>query len=345
MPGTRHKRAMHISAGRQALQLAAEGRSKEALAYLQKHARDGDSEALFVRGLWQIEGKLLARNLPEARNDLAAAADNGSREAARILAGLVATGAGGAADWSKAIEMLHRWSNLDPIARRQHDLIAAMYLNEEGKPTSLVDGRVLSEAPEVVRFTGLFSADECDFLREVAGQRFKPALIFHEAKRQFVKDPIRDSDTASFPLVFEWPAVYALNRRIAAASDTQVEQGEPLQLLRYRPGQQYRPHLDAIAGLENQRILTFIVWLNDDYAGGETHFPETGLSVRGAKGDALMFRNAHPDGRPDPVSRHAGLPVTDGEKLIASRWIRKRPPTGPHEAFGPHEAEQAGQRD
>lgn len=335
---------MHISAGRQALQLAAEGRTKEALAQLQKYAGDGDAEALFVRGLWQIEGKLLARNLPEARNDLAAAADNGSREAGRILAGLVATGAGGAADWPQALAMLQRWSRSDPVAQRQHDLIAAMDVDGEGKPAISPEGQRLSEAPEVIRFTGLFSAHECDFLREIAGQRFKPALIFHESRRQFVKDPIRDSDTASFPLVFEWPAVHALNRRIAAATSTQVGQGEPLQLLRYRPGQQYKPHLDAIAGLENQRLLTLIVWLNDDYTGGETHFPETGLSVRGAKGDALMFRNALSDGRPDPVSRHAGLPVTEGEKLIASRWIRQRPPAGPHEAFGPHEAEQAGRR-
>ena len=60
---------------------------------------------------------------------------------------------------------------------------------------------------------------------------------------------MRDSDAAAFPLVLEWPFVHALNRRIAAASGTDVAQGEALQILRYAPGQQYRPHLDAVPGM------------------------------------------------------------------------------------------------
>jgi prolyl 4-hydroxylase len=60
--------------------------------------------------------------------------------------------------------------------------------------------------------------------------------------------------------------------------------------------------------------------------------------VKGGRGDALLFRNALADGRPDPESRHAGRPVSGGEKLIASRWIRQRPPADPDKGFGPHEA-------
>jgi prolyl 4-hydroxylase len=60
--------------------------------------------------------------------------------------------------------------------------------------------------------------------------------------------------------------------------------------------------------------------------------------VKGRAGEGLLFANALPDGRPDPASRHAGLPVTAGAKLLASRWIRQRPPA-PGEAFGQAEAE------
>jgi len=68
-----------------------------------------------------------------------------------------------------------------------------------------------------------------------------------------------------------------------------------------------------------------LVYLNDDYEGGETVFLRTGLRFKGKKGDALLFRNALPDGRADEMAQHAGLPVTVGEKIIASRWIRARP--------------------
>jgi hypothetical protein len=129
---------------------------------------------------------------------------------------------------------------------------------------------------------------------------------------------------------------YALVRQIAAATGTDVRRGETLQILRYAPGQEYRPHLDAIPGLANQRVLTVLVYLNNDYAGGEIDFPEIGLAVRGRTGDALMFANALPDGRPDPVTRHAGRPVTQGIKLLASWWIRARP--AEDGAFGRDEA-------
>jgi prolyl 4-hydroxylase len=82
-----------------------------------------------------------------------------------------------------------------------------------------------------------------------------------------------------------------------------------------------------------------LVYLNDDYEGGETDFPELGLRIRGAAGTGLLFANAMADGRPDPRMRHAGLPVQRGSKLVASRWIRARAPQQP-EGFGPHEVER-----
>ena len=331
---------MQSTIGRQALSLVGQNRQAEAVALVNRHASRRDPESLFVRALWQIEGKVLARDVPKARQDLNIAAAEGNKQAARILAGLLATGTGAMPDWPAAVAMLESWSEVDPVAARQLVLIGAMKLDEAGDPTSSAKSVRLSESPDVIRFPDLFSAPECDFLREVAGKRFRRAQIFHEGKGQFVDDPIRDSDSASFPLVFELPVVHALNRRIAAASGTKVEQGETLQLLRYRRDQQYKPHVDAIVGLENQRELTMIVWLSEGYEGGETQFPETGLTVRGTKGDALLFRNSLPDGRPDPRSRHSGLPVTAGEKVIASRWIRSRPCENAEEGFGPHEIER-----
>ena len=116
---------------------------------------------------------------------------------------------------------------------------------------------------------------------------------------------------------------------------------KPLQVLRYGPGQQYKPHLDALPGLANQRRWTALIYLNDDYEGGETAFLESGHVLRGRTGDMLLFENALPDGRPDPRTRHAGRPVASGIKLLASRWIRERP-ADPATGFGHHEAERRG---
>ena len=104
-------------------------------------------------------------------------------------------------------------------------------------------------------------------------------------------------------------------------------------MLRYHPGEHYAPHLDAVTGLTNQRMTTLLVWLNDAFEGGETTFDRLGLSLRGAIGDALEFGNVDDSGRPDPMMRHEGRPVSAGQKLLASRWIRERP----SDDFGPEE--------
>jgi len=328
------------SAARQAVALAGQGRIDEAVRLLDAHADEGDGEALFARALWRIDGRFLSRDLAAAREDVRRAALAGNRDAARVHAGFLATGFGGSRDWPAAVEALQAFSD-DPLSARQLELIREMQIDDAGDSLALPASETLCEAPHIFVARNFCTAAECALLAELAEARFRPALIFHDAQKKFVRDPVRDSDAAGFPIVLEWPFVHALNRRLAAATGTDVAQGETLQILRYGPGQQYRPHLDAIAGLANQRRLTALVYLNDDYEGGETLFLDADIRVKGRQGDALIFANALPDGRPDPASRHAGAPVRAGTKMIASRWIRDRP-AAPGEAFGQHEAERAG---
>jgi prolyl 4-hydroxylase len=138
-----------------------------------------------------------------------------------------------------------------------------------------------------------------------------------------IRTLLRTSDGSTLHWLVEDPATHALNRRLARFTGTDVNQGEPLHILRYRPGQEYRPHVDWLLD-DNPRVLTALVYLNDEYTGGETAFVKTGLKVRGRKGDVLVFRSQGADGGLDPMSEHAGLPVTSGIKYLASRWIRAR---------------------
>ncbi|RJG53957.1 peptidyl prolyl 4-hydroxylase subunit alpha [Sphingobium terrigena] len=322
------------SVAAEALALLQRGDSASARGLIDAGCARGDGDALAMRALWRVEGRLVLRDLPAARADLAAADTIG---AARILAGFLAIGIGGTRDWAGALAMLDDWADRDPIAAQQRALIAAMAIDAKGDPLDLPMPQSLSDNPMIVALPGLLTAPECDLLATLSDRRLRPALIFHEGQKRFIADPVRDSDAAGFPIVSEWPAVHAINRRLAAASGTAVEQGETLQVLRYRPGQQYRPHLDAVPGLTNQRSLTLLIYLNDAYDGGETHFTRLPLTHRGRKGDGLLFANTLPDSRPDPMSEHAGLPVQSGIKLIASRWIRQRPPEVP-DGFGQHEA-------
>ena len=286
---------------------------------------------MFDQAAAKLVGHGVPRDLEGARALFKAAGQAGRRDAAVIHTNFVASGIGGPRDWQEALRLLKGLSAHDRRCRRQLEVIGAMALDEHGEPTSIPEPELVSEEPRLSRFRGLFSDLECRYLIEAASPMLEPSVVVDNATGRQMRDPVRTSDGVGFTWPLENPAVHALNRRIAAASGTSAEQGEPLQVLRYRPGEEYKPHFDAIPGFGNQRILTMLVWLNGDYRGGETLFLKNGLSLRGETGDALLFRNVGEDGRRDPSSAHAGLPVQSGEKLIASRWIRRErfePPTG-----------------
>ena len=310
------------SLSEQAEALAAAGQAREAYRLLTSPEAEADPEALYSLANWRLVGQIVRRDLPAARDLFRRAAEAGQRDAARVHAAFVGNGTGRPSDWASALQLLR--SNAYPGAADELELIEKMRLSPSGDPLDLPAEKRLSERPFVSAFPALLTPAECDFLVAEASPWLQPSLVIDPRTGAQLRNPIRTSDSMSFAYFQEVPAVHVLNRRIAAATGTDVRQGEALQVLRYRPGQEYRPHMDAVAGEPNQRILTALVYLNEDYEGGETAFLRTGLSFKGRKGDALVFRNALPDGRADEMAQHAGLPVTAGEKLIASRWIRAR---------------------
>lgn len=304
-------------------QLLAAGCIDEAVQLATRGAAVGNADALFALAAWRLEGRIMPRDLAAARELFGQAGEAGRQDAKIVYTAFVANGTGGPSDWQHALKLLRTLARKDQQAKRQLWLIEKMKLTPSGDPVKVPASELLCESPHVLRFEGLLTPIECNYLVDAATPLFKPSVVVGDSGKQ-MPNPIRTSETAAFPWPLENPAVHAINRRLAAVSGTRAEQGEPLQVLRYHPGQEYRPHFDAVPGLENQRHLTALIYLNDDYEGGETLFTKVGLSVKGRRGDAILFRNSDAAGAQCDDTMHAGLPVTKGVKLLASRWIRQR---------------------
>jgi prolyl 4-hydroxylase len=77
-------------------------------------------------------------------------------------------------------------------------------------------------------------------------------------------------------------------------------------------------------GSSGPRIYTYLIYLNDDYEGGETAFPKLNIAVKPKKGKCVVFQNTlpQPDGRIPLEALHGGNPVTSGNKWICNKWIR-----------------------
>lgn len=185
--------------------------------------------------------------------------------------------------------------------------------------------------PRVVVFSGLLDDAECDEIIALASQRLARSHTVDTATGDSEVNVARTSDGMFFNRG-EFAVCQRLEARIAALVNWPLENGEGLQVLRYRPGAEYKPHYDyfdpAQAGtpriLERggQRVGTVIVYLNTPLRGGGTTFPDVKLEVAPVRGHAVFFSYD----RPHPVTRslHGGAPVLEGEKWITTKWLRER---------------------
>lgn len=287
----------------------------------------GDALAVLTLANWRMAGSLIPRDLAEARRLYGRAAELGIDEAAPVHIALLANGAGGTGrHWGQALALLEARAPRDPAARQQLALLAQMELDGAGDPLVAAERAIVHDTPHIERLPQFLAADECRYLAQLALPRLAPSVVFDPRTGQQRQDPVRTASSAGFPFVSEDPVLHAINRRIAAATATRYEQGEPLQVLSYETGQEYKLHSDALpGGSTNQRAATFLVVLSEGFSGGATAFPRLGLELKGEPGDGLFFLNTDSQGQPEPAMWHAGMPVTQGCKLMLSKWIREQP--------------------
>ena len=185
--------------------------------------------------------------------------------------------------------------------------------------------------PRVVVFADLISSGECDELIALARERLARSETVETETGSSAVNAARTSDGMFFQPA-EFPVCARVEARIAALLDWPLENGEGLQILRYGPGTEYKPHFDYFDPSEpgtplilergGQRVGSIVCYLNTPEAGGATVFPDAGLEVAPVQGNAVFFSYD----RPHPATRtlHGGAPVTAGEKWVATKWMRER---------------------
>ncbi|MCI4592304.1 2OG-Fe(II) oxygenase [Sphingobium sp. BYY-5] len=300
------------------------GRQDEAIAIIRKSAERGDADALMTLAQWYLIGQPLPRDLKEARRFLHRAVREGNADAALMEVALTANGAGSRADWRAGLELLEAAAaRYGGVAAQHLALLLRMNIDEEGNPREAIEPEKLGREFHVHRWRQFLTAEECAHIAMAAQDLLEPSIVADPRTGRAIPHPIRTSSAAVIGPSRETLPIQAILRRIAAVTGTKVEQGEPLNLLHYAPGQEYREHMDVLPMEQNQRVVTAIIYLNSGYVGGETRFTQQGLSIAGSGGDMIAFSNSLPDGSPDIRSRHLGTVVHQGAKWAATRWIRR----------------------
>jgi prolyl 4-hydroxylase len=186
-------------------------------------------------------------------------------------------------------------------------------------------------SPGVRLLDDVLSPEACRALIEASRPRLTASTVVDPVTGAHTPHPERISDGASFERG-ETPLIARLEQRVEAIFGYPIDHQEPLQILRYGVGGEYRPHHDYFdAGspgylpalkVGGQRVATVIFYLNDVLSGGGTLFPNLKLIAHGKPGRALAFANVDDNGQVIPDSLHGGEPVRAGEKWIATKWVR-----------------------
>ena len=199
--------------------------------------------------------------------------------------------------------------------------------------SSALPCRDISEAPRISVIENCATPEICDWLIAQAAPRLGRAQVYDPSTGLGRHEGARSNSAAQFDLVQSDIVLMMLRARIAASAGLLFRNLEPAQVLHYTVGQEFKSHHDFLdlsvpgyarsAAMHGQRVATFLLYLNDDYDGGETEFLEIGIRHKGRKGDGLLFWNVGEDGKPDPKTLHAGTPPTRGVKWVLSQWLRR----------------------
>ena len=205
----------------------------------------------------------------------------------------------------------------------------------DGRSFLDIDGHIVKisitvKHPRVIVFEGLLSLQECADLVALAQTRLARSETVDNSNGGNEVNAARTSDGMFFGRA-EAPLIERIENRIAKLLRWPVENGEGLQILRYRPGAEYLPHYDyfdpvhsgskTILQRGGQRVGTLVTYLVAPQRGGATTFPAIGLEVAPVPGNAVFFSYDRP--HPSTATLHGGAPVLEGEKWVATKWLRQ----------------------
>jgi prolyl 4-hydroxylase len=332
----------------------AAGAHTEAVEHLATGARKHDVEALTRLGKRLLVGDRAPCLPRDGAGLIADASARGGAEAASLLAVLYAVGAARGSDARAGLESLiaaaeRGWR---PAQAQLEVLAAGIAGVDDASAASTADWRALgktvnlaawlsvpsatdvSASPLVRSFPAFASPRMCRWFMERARGRLSRALVYEALSREVMAKATRTNTAAAFNLVDTDFLFVIAQQRMSACLGIPLRHFEAVTVLHYDTDEEITDHYDFIdpnvpnyaqeIAQQGERIVTFLLYLNDDYGSGETAFPRLGVSHKGTCGEGLFFVNAL-DGKADTRTLHAGRSPVGGEKWIISQFIRNRP--------------------
>ena len=206
------------------------------------------------------------------------------------------------------------------------------------------------DTPRVIRTKNILNATECQSIIDVALPWIKRNTV---GSGKPMLSNVRTSE-GMFMVSAKDRDIFA-NQKLRNAAQVLTGLGdqnwiEATQVLRYSPGQFYRPHLDVFSGSSaalrgGERFASMLTVLHmPEGEGGETEFPHAQpvfpgaprnstskalppvqrITVKPEVGGSVLFYNVDRNGVIDTHATHGGVEPLNGTKWVAVTWLHPR---------------------
>ena len=174
---------------------------------------------------------------------------------------------------------------------------------------------------------GFLSAEECQSVIDVAAGQLQKSSVLGAQTEGY--------RTSSSTWLYSDALPEVISRIEALVDDITGlprENQEALQVVRYDVGEEYKTHEDfwhldtdyyeEQMSRGGQRAWSIMIYLNQVPRGGHTRFTRLDIDIAADPGKVLAWQNTL-DGNLNFDSSHAGMPVEEGCKWVAIKWVRE----------------------
>jgi len=178
-------------------------------------------------------------------------------------------------------------------------------------------------------YENIITPEEATYILEKSKDNFKDSVVVSGYNID-----IRKSKTAW--LNKHDPVIKTIINKVCKLTNSPYENAEHLQVVKYDTNGYYNEHFDSVTGYDKNsqdflskgghRMITMLIYLNDEFTEGATRFPILRKRIKPPKYSGILFYTLDKNLKKcHPKALHAGLPIKSGNKYIANVWIRKNP--------------------
>lgn len=183
---------------------------------------------------------------------------------------------------------------------------------------------------EIIEIENFLNDYEINEILKIGISKLETSTIMGE-DNNYIDDSIRKSETAYLK---DNSILINIKKKASKYTKLPWNNAEDIQLLKYKPNGEYKAHYDFFINDNNklyndsikqggQRIYSFLIYLNDNFSGGETEFPKLKKKIIPKKGKAVFWKNLNNNGTPNYLSFHSGNKINNGIKYVCNLWIRE----------------------